>query len=57
MTVKMFDKVRTKSGETGYIVEIYNDGEAYEIDLEPYDKSRDFPTKTIKKEDIIDVIE
>lgn len=57
MTVKMFDKVRTKSGETGYIVEIYNDGEAYEIDLEPYDKSRDFPTKTIKKEDVIEVVQ
>lgn len=57
MTVKMFDKIRTKSGKIGYIVEIYNDGEAYEIDLEPYDKNRDFPTETIKKEDVIEVVQ
>ena len=47
MTVKMFDKIRTKSGKIGY----------NEIDLEPYDKNRDFPTETIKKEDVIEVVQ
>lgn len=30
---EMFDKVLLKSGETAYIVEIFNDGEAYEMDI------------------------
>lgn len=34
MAVKIFDKVRTKSVETGCVAAIHNDGEAYEFDLE-----------------------
>ena len=30
---EMFDKVLLKSRETAYIVEIFNDGEAYEMDI------------------------
>lgn len=33
MKIKMFDKVRLKSGETAYIVEIYRQGVAYEADI------------------------
>lgn len=31
---EMFDKVLLKNGETAYIVDIYNDGEAYEMDID-----------------------
>lgn len=34
MQLKLFDKVLLKNGETAYIVEIYNDGEAYEMDID-----------------------
>lgn len=34
---ELFDKVLLKSGETAYIVEIYNDGEAYEMDIDKAD--------------------
>lgn len=30
---ELYDKVLLKSGETAYIVEIYNGGEAYEMDI------------------------
>lgn len=36
---EMFDKVLLKSGETAYIVEIYNNGEAYEMDINKEDGS------------------
>ena len=35
--LEMFDKVLLKSGETAYIVEIFNDGEAYEMDIHKKD--------------------
>lgn len=56
MKAEMFDKVRTRTGLIGYIVEIYDGGKAYEVDIEPYDKNRDFPTETLKEEDIIEVL-
>lgn len=37
MELKMFDKVLLKTGETAYIVEIYNNGEAYEMDINKSD--------------------
>lgn len=33
MELQMFDKVLLKTGETAYVVEIYKDGEAYEMDI------------------------
>ena len=33
----MFDKVLLKTGETAYIVEIYDGGEAYEMDIDKQD--------------------
>lgn len=56
MKVEMFDKVRTRAGLIGYIVEIYDGGKAYEVDIEPYDENRDFPSETVKEEDIIEVL-
>ena len=37
MTLKMFDKVLLKTGETAYVVEIYDDGTAYEMDIDKPD--------------------
>lgn len=37
MELKMFDKVLLKTGETAYIVEIYNSGKAYEMDIDKPD--------------------
>jgi len=37
MEVEMFDKVLLKTGETAYIVEIYGDHEAYEMDIDKQD--------------------
>lgn len=35
--LNMFDKVLLKTGETAYVVEIYNSGEAYEMDIDKAD--------------------
>lgn len=39
MKLEMFDKVRLKTGETAFVVEIYNSGEAYEMDIDKSDGS------------------
>ena len=39
MTFSMYDKVKLKTGETAFIVEIYNSGEAYEMDINQPDGS------------------
>lgn len=31
---ELYDKVLLKSGETAYIVEVYGNGEAYEMDID-----------------------
>lgn len=33
MDLKMFDKVLLKTGETAFIVEIFDNGAAYEMDI------------------------
>ena len=50
MKIEMFDKVLLKTGETAYIVEIYNQGEAYEADIDKTDGS--IKTDTIWLQDI-----
>ena len=50
MKLELFDKVLLKTGETAYIVEIYNDGEAYEADIDR--KNGDIETETIMPTDI-----
>lgn len=37
MKLEMFDKVLLKTGETAYIVEIFDDGTAYEMDINKKD--------------------
>lgn len=34
MTLNLYDKVILKNGNIGYIVEIYNNGEAFEADID-----------------------
>lgn len=48
--ISLFDKVKLKTGETAYIVEVYEQGVAYEADIDREDGSVD--TETIKQEDI-----
>ena len=54
MDIQMFDKVLLKTGETAYIVEIYEQGEAYEADIDKTDGSVE--TDTIKHSEIIALI-
>ena len=37
MKLKMFDKVLLKNGETAFVVEIFDDGAAYEMDINKKD--------------------
>ena len=50
----MFDKVLLKTGETAYIVEIYEQGVAYEADIDRADGTTE--TDTIKHADIKKVL-
>lgn len=50
MEIKLYDKVRLKSGETASIVEIYEAGVAYEADIDRLDGR--IETDTIRHEDI-----
>ncbi len=50
MILQMFDKVQLKTGETAYIVEIYKDGEAYEMDINKPDGR--VITDTVQKQQI-----
>ncbi|MBQ1778347.1 MAG: DUF4926 domain-containing protein [Acidaminococcaceae bacterium] len=49
--IKEYSKVKLKSGEVGYIVEIYNNGEAYEVELP------EFELRTVKPDDIAELLE
>ena len=51
--IKLYDKVLLKSGETAFIVEIYEQGVAYEADIE---RDGITITDTIKQEDIQTII-
>lgn len=50
----MYDKVRLKTGETAYIVEIWEQGVAYEADIDRADGRID--TDTIWQRDIDTVL-
>ncbi len=58
MEIKMYDKIKLKDGREATIVEIYEQGKAYEADI-LIDDSGEYPeyeTETIKHEDILEVI-
>jgi len=50
LIIKIFDKILLKTGETAYIVEIYDPGVAYEVDINKADGT--IETDTIKYSDI-----
>ena len=54
MDIKEYDKVLLKTGETAYIVEVWEQGVAYEADIDKKDGS--IETDTIKHEDIKKVL-
>lgn len=51
--INLYDKVLLKSGETAFIVEIYDQGVAYEADIE---RDGDTVTDTIRQSDIDKII-
>ena len=53
--MKLYQKIKLKSGEYAHIIEIYEDGTAYEADI--YDKNGKTRTDTIKQSDIAFIIE
>ena len=58
MKIKMYDTVKLKNGKEAKIVEIYEQGKAYEADI-LIDDTGEYPeyeTDTIKHEDIEKVI-
>ena len=54
MKIEMFQKVRLKNGKSGHIIEIFNDGEAYMIDIATEDG--EYEQETIYPKDIKSVI-
>ena len=51
MQIELFDKIRLKNGKSAYIVEIYEQGVAYEADIDENDN--EYTTDTIKHKDIL----
>lgn len=49
MEIEIYDKVKLKTGEIACIVEVYEQGTAYEADIE---KEEGIETDTIKHSDI-----
>lgn len=58
MKIKMYDKVKLKDGKKAIIVEIYEQGKAYEADIliDNSGKYHEYDTDTIMHEDIDEVI-
>ena len=54
MKLEMFQKIRLKNGKTGHIIEIFNNGEAYMVDI-PLDDG-EYEQLTIQPCDIMSVI-
>jgi len=51
MQIELFDQIHLKSGKLAYVVEIYEQGIAYEADIDEGDG--EFTTDTIKHSDIL----
>jgi len=58
MTIKMYDTVKLKDGREATVVEIYKQGEAYEVDILVDDTGEypEYETETIRQEQILEVI-
>ena len=51
MLIELFDKIKLKNGKTAHIVEIYEQGIAYEADIDETDG--EYTTDTIKHSEIL----
>jgi len=51
----MYQSVRLRTGERAVIIEIYNDGEAYEVDIRLEDES--YEQRTVQPHEIIGIFE
>jgi len=51
MQIELFDKVQLMSGKSAHIVEVYEQGVAYEADID--DGDGEYTTDTIKQSDIL----
>lgn len=58
MIIKQYDTVKLKNGKEATIVEVYEQGKAYEADILIYNTGEycEYETETIKHEDIEAVI-
>lgn len=58
MMIKMYDIVKLKDGREATVVEIYEQGKAYEVDILVDDTGEypEYETETIKQEEILEVI-
>jgi len=54
LKLDMFQKIRLKNGRVGHIIEIFNDGEAYMIDIMTEDG--EYEQETIYPKDIRSVV-
>jgi hypothetical protein len=54
MALEMFQKIRLKNGKVGHIIEIFNDGEAYMVDINMGDG--EYEQETISPKDILNII-
>ena len=50
MKIEMYQRVRLKSGKCGHVVEIFNDGEAYMVDV--LMDNEEYETETVYPKDI-----
>ncbi len=51
MKIELYDKIHLKNGKTAHIVEIYEQGVAYEADIAHDDG--EYSTDTVKQSDIL----
>ncbi len=58
MTIKMYDKILLKDKREGIVIEIYNQGEAFEVEFMVDNKGKypEYETDTIRLEEILEVV-
>ena len=54
MKLAMYQKIRLKNGKIGHVIEIFNKGEAYMVDLRTDDG--EYEQETVRPDDIMSII-
>jgi ribosomal protein L21E len=54
MTLDMYQKIRLHNGKTGHVIEIFNNGEAYMVDIQTGDGEYD--QVTVRPDDIKSIV-